>query len=376
MSELTITFSAPRLRGRLLSTVSCLTLLVGAWGAGPSFAAEQTDDRPTVWIELGAQIEKIRGAGDSYSPPFASEVTAAGLESPVDPQRALGQSLGGEGTLTFQPEGSSWKFAASVRYGRANGGSNKHEQTAGGPRPVVVGTYHGYFTPAHGTATFSETRVKNSASNFVLDFQAGRDLGLGLFGAGSEGSLNVGVRFAQFVSKQRVDMNAAPDFYFPTNPIKYAYHRHAYQVTSQIDRSFHGIGPSISWNGFAPVVGDPSNADFTVDWGLNAAVLFGRQKVAGHHQSTVDYYKGKVFQYNSHISHFERSGNPNRSRAVISPNVGGFLGASLRFPNAKLSLGYRADFFFGAMDDGVDARNTENLGFHGPFATISIGLGG
>ncbi len=43
---------------------------------------------------------------------------------------------------------------------------------------------------------------------------------------------------------------------------------------------------------------------------------------------------------------------------------------------AKISFGYRADLFLGAMDIGVDSRHTVNRNFYGPFATISIGLGG
>ena len=67
---------------------------------------------------------------------------------------------------------------------------------------------------------------------------------------------------------------------------------------------------------------------------------------------------------------------PNRSRFVTVPNLGGFAGASFRFSGAKVSLGYRADFFFGAMDGGIDTRKSEDIGFYGPFATISVGLGG
>jgi hypothetical protein len=65
-----------------------------------------------------------------------------------------------------------------------------------------------------------------------------------------------------------------------------------------------------------------------------------------------------------------------RSRTVTIPNVGGFAGLSYRFSNARISAGYRADFFFGAKDGGIDAADRENLGFHGPFASISVGLGG
>jgi hypothetical protein len=61
---------------------------------------------------------------------------------------------------------------------------------------------------------------------------------------------------------------------------------------------------------------------------------------------------------------------------VTIPNVGGFAGLSYRFTNAKISAGYRADFFFGAKDGGLETRNSTDVSFHGPYATISIGLGG
>lgn len=65
----------------------------------------------------------------------------------------------------------------------------------------------------------------------------------------------------------------------------------------------------------------------------------------------------------------------NRSRTVIVPNVGGVAGLSYRFGDAKLSAGYRADFFFG-MDGGIDTTKKENVGFYGPFANVSVGMGG
>ena len=65
-----------------------------------------------------------------------------------------------------------------------------------------------------------------------------------------------------------------------------------------------------------------------------------------------------------------------RSRNATVPNLGGYIGASVRYQNAKISLGYRADEFFGAMDGGIDSRKSENLGLFGPYANISIGFGG
>jgi hypothetical protein len=78
----------------------------------------------------------------------------------------------------------------------------------------------------------------------------------------------------------------------------------------------------------------------------------------------------------SRLPSYTRAGNAARSRSVTIPNLGGFAGLSLKFPNAKVSFGYRGDFFIGAMDTGMDTRKTSTVGFYGPYATISIGLGG
>jgi hypothetical protein len=113
-----------------------------------------------------------------------------------------------------------------------------------------------------------------------------------------------------------------------------------------------------------------------LDWGVNASVLFGRQKVSGHHQTVGTLFKSNELRKYHFTSHFQRSGSPDRMRTVVVPNLGGFAGISYAFPNAKLSLGYRADFFLGAMDGGVDTAKKENVGFYGPFASVSVGLGG
>ena len=75
------------------------------------------------------------------------------------------------------------------------------------------------------------------------------------------------------------------------------------------------------------------------------------------------------------VSHYSAN-PPARSRFVTVPNLGGFAGLTFRVENFKMSAGYRADFFFGAMDGGIDTTQKENCGFFGPFASVSIGLGG
>jgi hypothetical protein len=83
-----------------------------------------------------------------------------------------------------------------------------------------------------------------------------------------------------------------------------------------------------------------------------------------------------VYANGEYQTHYQRSANSNRKRMVTVPNIGGFAGLSWRYANAKVSFGYRADEFFGAMDGGIDSYKAKNRGFFGPFANISIGLGG
>lgn len=120
-----------------------------------------------------------------------------------------------------------------------------------------------------------------------------------------------------------------------------------------------------------------------LDWGLNASLLFGRQKTRTQHQTTAHYQplQADPFPYPDYLLNpipvYHHAPPPQtRSRSVVVPNVGGFAGLSFKYTNAKISFGYKADFFFGAMDGGIDSRKTYDRDFYGPYASISIGLGG
>ena len=157
-------------------------------------------------------------------------------------------------------------------------------------------------------------------------------------------------------------------------PDKYrlATRHRAFSVTAGSSRSFTGLGPSISWEASATLLGQSESSELTIDWGVNAAVLFGKQKAETNHQSSGFYRKSfsNLSAYNNPRADHDRSHN------VVIPNIGGMAGFSVRFPNAKASFGYRSDIFFGAMDAGWDTRTTQSRSFHGPFASVSIGLGG
>jgi hypothetical protein len=384
MTEL-IKTNANCTRWGLMAGVSALTLIACISGIDDAVAAGDDNDRPSVWIELGGQLERVESGPDRFAPSFVDAVEAVPFASPVEFQRPARYSNGIEGKISFEPKDSDWTFSLALRYGRSNSSKHQHEQT-----PNLVRGLKIYFTPSNygvlprtpAVANFTDTVSVQKESHTVLDFSAGKDVGVGLFGSGSSSSISFGIRFAQFASRSQVTLDAVPDRYFPTiglkSGVKYYKYDTRYSALADINRSFRGIGPSLTLNGEVSLVGQSDASELTFDWGINAAVLFGRQKVKIHHQTTVRYYKtlGGERAYVGGYAVTRTVTSRERSRFKFVPNIGGFAGVSLHFPNAKVSLGYRADFFFGAMDGGIDERRTNDVGFHGPFATISIGLGG
>jgi hypothetical protein len=236
-------------------------------------------------------------------------------------------------------------------------------------------------TKYFGDVPFADTKLESTENHMVLDFQVGREVGLGMLGLGGRSNINLGIRFAQLGTSSKLDIHARPivnvrdvsifGVFEVPYPSFYQYTMHA-----NASRSVRGVGPSLSWNASTDLIGDHDHAELTFDWGINGALLFGRQKAKTNH-ATQSYYLTAQHRSPEYLQpHPPRYAHGNRSRSVVVPNLGGFAGFSVRYPNAKLSLGYRADFFFDAMDTGIDVRQTKDLGFHGPFATISIGLGG
>jgi hypothetical protein len=383
MSELIQSQTTARdTRWHLLSTVSSLALAITL--CTPAQAADDTD-RPTVWIELGGQLERVQGSEEPFLPPFLRKDTPRPFETipSASLQRPPRYAFGGEGKITFLPKGSDWSLVAAVRYGRSNGDKHVHQQTRDvhesgkhllDDGPVIV-----------SVTNFSDTASSHKQSQIIADFMVGRDVGLGLLGGNAAATVDFGVRFAQFTAKSTTTLRDRPDAYkaripipSPFHPSWHKYntvaHNHSFYAHNEIARSFSGIGPTLSMNGSQALAGDINEDALTFDWGVNAAVLFGRQKVKGSHKTT-GIYMGNFAA--PPISRYSLPPKFNtRSRTVVVPNVGGFAGFSARYTNAKLSVGYRADFFFGAMDGGIDARRTRDRSFYGPFATVSFGLGG
>jgi hypothetical protein len=372
------------IRWNLLTGVSALVLT--AHIALSQAAQAEDTDRPTVWIELGGQLSTLQDGAASFNPPLQAH-----RPSNFDPSQKFekqpGHSFDEFGEISIEPSGSDWVFSASVQYGRA--GSNKHVQQQTNPEPMK------YFAsaPALGVPVaqrFAQTTVKTREQHLVLDFTAGKDVGLGLFGKGDSTSvISAGVRFAQFVSSANISLKSDPDWQFHTKylaafqaTISNGQMFHTNLASLVAERSFTGVGPSLSWKSSQQLSGNSRDAALMLDWGVKGAILFGRQKSRTHHQSTGRYFNlsSRPILTKTVVPHTTARGpatpDHTRSRSVTVPNIGAFAGLSVKYPNAKLSIGYRADFFFGAMDGGIDARKTYDRSFYGPFATVSIGVGG
>ena len=404
MSEL-IT-QRPRLndvRWRLLATASALTLLA----LTVSEAKAEDSDRPTFWIELGGQLSRLENGQAPYAPLFTALIPSD-LALPHQVEKPTLYGFDESAALTFQPQGSDWTFSASLRYGRSSSSKQAHQQSS--PAKFITnfvnhhrwyGVYYhntgqGYALPI--AARFSDAVAKQNESHMMLDFQAGKDVGMGLFGRHASSTLNVGVRFAQFTSKSRFALRADPDWQFNAHVVTFSssYYSGGYFFSRSVkpsrvlqpfhvfsgsllaSRSFNGLGPSVSWNSSEPIVGNSERGELSFDWGVNAALLFGRQKAKIRHQTTGRYHSSAARYAGDLPITYQRPATPDRarSRSVVVPNIGAFAGLSVKYPNVKVSFGYKADFFLGAMDGGIDARRTEDVGFHGPYASVSIGLGG
>ena len=124
MSELMNTCGDQRnSRLQFLATTSALAIVGATYWIGQSKASDQDTDRPTVWIELGGQMEHIAGQGDAFAPGFiAANPKSPVLQSttPLQAQRPMPFNFGEEAKITLQPKGSDWVFSAAVRYGRSS----------------------------------------------------------------------------------------------------------------------------------------------------------------------------------------------------------------------------------------------------------------
>jgi len=378
-------------RNHLLATASSMVLVCSICGGGPVLAA----DRPTVWLELDGSIGSVQDLTSDIGLPLGPLVPSSGLVGPLVEKMNFARAYANDAKITFQPDDSDWLFSASIRYGRSRGKSSKVSQTLA-PIPTTSFVSYQFTYPLYPSS--NKTRVRPAAisreklngkttsaeSHLVLDFEAGKDVGVGMFGHDSTSVLNAGLRFAHFATSRRVtgfqETNGInfQTSYFRTYrwPGYGTRRRELWDVISasgSATASFKGVGPSIQWEASAPLWGN-AQGGLSLDWGANAAILFGKQQKKIHYQSSSEgHCAGSGCP--AHFAPYTNASGAHDSRTVAVPNIGGFAGLSFKVPKAKFSIGYRADLFVNAIDVELASRKSSNLLFQGPFVSISVGLG-
>jgi hypothetical protein len=353
---------------QLLTTVSAISLLTSTLTGARAGEAEL----PAIWIELGGQFTFINSPAESWIPPNLPPPIDHSVSDILDKRPRIGYEA--EGAITLQPPAIDWTISIAARYGKA----------ARAPKFAHDQTYEKVFNGLkYALTTYAFTDLHNAvtSNHLLLDFSVGKDVGIGLLNRDSASKLNFGVRIAQFHERAKSSMTAltSAHYKYPHRTSGGGYSNIPRNANLDAARSFSGIGPSISWNASIPVTGSLDDG-LVVDWGANAALLFGRQKAhIRTHTEKIHFVGATALPYTHLISSMVTHSTMEsvRGRTAIVPNLGAFAGLSYRVGGrGKVTLGYRADFFFGAMDGGINERKSQTVGFHGPFATISLGMGG
>jgi hypothetical protein len=306
----------------------------------------------------------------------------AGLPSPSAYERTPDAGLDWQASLAYQPAGSNWVLKAGIRYGRSGRNSKVYRTDIPGTRTAEFTKFGKYkhctqlldYGDCHSGhyRKFVNAKGSQTETHTIMDFEAGVNIGIGTFG---KAAVSGGMRMAQFSSYGESDVNSDPEYIFEASG---EYHN-VYESRGSEHRSFHGKGPEVSWDANTSLFGNPANGEFTLDWGANAAVLFGRQSVTAQHFTSYCHANGStggVIGCVTGLPSRTRTKTLHRSRRVTVPNLGGYIGGSFRYSNAKISFGYRADEFFNAMDGGQDSAKKYDRGFYGPYLNLSIGFGG
>jgi len=347
--------------------------------------------RPDIWLTLGGNFAVLAANQQPYAPPF-SALLVSDLPTPQQIQKTPVAGFDWEASLAYQPDNSDWVLKAGIRFGRSKRKNNTHEsqplQTrdfkynkyGGTTKCPATNPYPNYasFCRSAYINNFIDAKDRESERHMMLDFTLGKDVGIGAFG-GMTNTFSAGLRVAQFTSGNSGMFNSDPNYYFGPHSGPFTKYHDIYVAKMHEKRSFHGMGPELTWDASAPILGSPEGGQLAIDWGVNGAVLFGRQGVKLNHERSQCHFSHAGIQslYTCYtLPSQSKSESIERSRKVTVPNLGGYAGISVQYRDAKVSLGYRADDFFGAMDGGEYTPKKFDRGFYGPYFNISLGFGG
>lgn len=306
----------------LLCSVSTLALLAVIGGARKAEAAEQV---PGGWsLELQGQYEFAETEStQSFTP-------SAGIpDTSIEPRHGFE----GAAKIAYRPTGSPFSYALGVRYGRS--------------RQASRGFSANY---PSGGGTFDQTvDTSERLSHTTVDFEVGKDVGIGLFGSGTT-TIGGGLRYAHFDSTTRG--NFATSF-------KYGGFPASRSGQFELSRYSDVIGPRVFARTTSPFAGELGERGVSLGLNVGAGVLFGRQSA-----------KNDVFLSSGTPGQFPQF---SRSRQVTVPTVDASAQVNWAVPESPLtvSAGYRYDGFYQVIDGGSAGSSHQiNSVQHGPFLAV------
>ena len=282
---------------KLLTGASALALTAYVVTSGAAMADDA--DHGQLWIEFGGQMELLQGFSAPVIAPFMTVTPTPDIYKGfpfADSQRAPRFAFGEEGKISWQPENSDWIFSAGIRYGRSHANKHTHKQAAAPPILFTKhysafgypGTYPPYLIYPTKADLLADTKAHFQESHLVLDFTAGKDVGLGLFGREGTSTINAGVRIASFTAHSEANISGRPAINIPTGRYITKYYGFIrIEDTSitfdQYRMQAHAQPASkvcltLSWDASAALAGNEQDGELTFDWGINAALLFGKQR--------------------------------------------------------------------------------------------------
>ncbi|HEX5776473.1 MAG TPA: TonB-dependent receptor [Caulobacteraceae bacterium] len=323
-------------------------------------------------VTVGGALSRIDGDYDPVIPePFAAtpdEINTSRIQN-----TDLARNEGGEVELAWQPEGSVWRVSAGVRFGNAKGFDKRNAA-------VVGDTGCQFAAPCDGTAFFEEfdnwTRatVTDHEDQMVVDFEVGRDVGLGSL----ESRLSAGLRYAEITSSTLVDLTGIPDWTTPDANLFFGRVEHTYydlEMTAR--RKFEGAGPTITWEGSKALFETDQAGRVNADWALTGGVLFGKQKASVDTEGTATFYDLKYFGNEDVFTSLPAVDiAESRSKSATVPMVEAALGLSYEIERFKVGAGYRWERYFDALDVGADEHQDADRTIDGPYLKFSVGFGG
>jgi iron complex outermembrane receptor protein len=325
-------------------------------------------------LEVGGQAQRYDASTSDSNPGFINSFSSA-IDPSHDQNFDLDRGDGREVKFTYNA--GDWKAWLGARFGKTNGSSvgvfRSEPGNSGCQSSKYVAPNFCVTNPANlvTTTNWSQSGHRQKEEHTIVNFAAGRDIGMGLFEAST---LSVGLRYADLNSAQDISLYGISHWDVPTGTVvSQTGHRH--RLSAHADHGFEGVGPVVSWDASKLLIGDDDAGHLDIDWSVTAGALFGDQdtSIQGEERAETILFSlvslGEVTTMATPVA-IQRSS----SRTV--PVVDVSLGLSYTVNRAKISAGYRWERYFNAIDGGYDETQQYDRTIDGPYLTLAIGFGG